>query len=245
MPRFIGYAELLGRLLAVVNAAPEMVYRPASEVEECSYFHADEPGCLHGHVFAGLGHDCHSVGPNNEESATVAYPELGYRLTSRAKQLATVSQDAQDHGETWMRAVELGSESAGGLPEVERDRYVGDMTVWATLDYVVFRYGDRPSVAAETARPCFHPYREPDSLLAHVFALWGVSTDEAERVETAGECLWSVDVLARLDWRLSARAWAVLVAAESAEVNGFSWGTVAALARQVRVHIEMGEEVDR
>ncbi len=244
MSRTMGHAELLGRLLHAVNGAEDTVYAPASQQQGCAYFHEEFPGCLHGHVFAALGHDRDSMGTNNEKPAPLVYPALGYALTSRAEQLVAVSQDAQDQGETWGRAIDA-AVSLIGAPEVRRDRRVGDVTVWATLAHLASRYGDRPSVVDATERPCFHPYHESGSLLSHAFALWGVSAEEAERVASGGECLWSVDVLARLDWHLSARAWVVLVATEFAEVHGFSWAAVAELARQVRVNFEFREEVDR
>ncbi|NIJ10528.1 hypothetical protein FHU38_000872 [Saccharomonospora amisosensis] len=244
MSRNMGYAELLGRLLTVVNGREATTYRSPTRTGACLYFADGAPSCLHGHVFAGLGHDEESLAMDNGETAATAYAALGYELTPRAETLATVTQESQDDGVAWGRCVQSGMASALLIEDSEADRRVGDLTVIATIEHLGRRY--RPQTRTWPEAPTFAPPSlsvdcEPASLLGQAFRLWGTTPEQVRRTDNAR----AVDALTALGWQLSARAWSLIVSAQEAENAGHPWDEIAHLVATLNVDIEPGTEVDR
>lgn len=238
MSRYMGYAELLGRLLTVVNGKEATTYRSPTRTGGCLYFVDGAPSCLHGHVFAGLGHDEESLAMDNGEIAATAYAALGYELTPRAETLATVTQESQDDGVAWGRCVQFGVASALLVEDSIADRRVGDLTVIATIEHLGRSHEPQPLASAPLGMSVG---REPASLFGQAFRLWGITPEQVRRNNNA----WAVDALAALGWEPSARAWSLIVSAQEAEHAGHPWTEIAHLVATVNVDIEPVTEVDR
>lgn len=245
MSRIMGYVELLGRLFAVVNGRETTRYVTPESSGLCWYFLGGAPSCLHGHVFAGLGHDEDSLGEDNGETAADAFPALGYDLTARAETLAMVSQEQQDDGLAWGHCVARGVDSALAVDASDADRMVGELTVVTTIAHLTHR-GEPPahmnasSDPAGTTAPCPDRQDEHASLWGRVLQLWGITDQWAPR---DGDV---VEVLTRAGWGLSPRARSLIVAARDADGAGLPWGEIARLLPALAVEVQLpAEGVDR
>lgn len=245
MSRIMGYAELVGRLFVVVNGREKNHYVPP-ESGRCVYFFHDTPSCLHGHVFAGLGHDEDSLRDALWQSARFAYTTLGYKLTPRATTLAVDSQNAQDDSVSWGRCVRDAMDTALAVPdEWPADRFLGDLTVRATVKHLAIRE-EPPCVTDSPEAPAVGPgtprldLTEPAGLWDHAMRLWGVTPAQPL---PGGHV---VDTLLHAGWTLSPRGRTLIDTAVEADRAGHPWTQIADLLETHNLDAEpVVEGVDR
>lgn len=244
MSRIVGYPELLGRVLDVVNGVEDTVYRPPSAGAGSVYFWDEQPSCVHGHVLAGLGFAPRHGEVSDGDSAGEVYAALGLELTRRARLLAQISQGTQDSGQPWNVCVRMGQRRALRVGQAAGDRRVGDVTVAATIAHVAKSCGLRLRTAGcvqGEAHPWLVDQGVPVSLVGHACALWGITPQQWDGHEKS----WAVDALSSIGWHISARASSLLVSAQEAERAGHTWGEIARMLATLNVTAEVAEEVDR
>lgn len=242
MFRKLGYAELLGRLLAGINDAndnpgdqPNRTPDPASRND----LHG-----LHGHVLAGLGHtEADVAGARRADSAERIYALAGYDLTPRARTLVQVSDEYDRNGQDWVACLDAGLAFAPMRREEPEDRHLGDLTVVATVGYLARLHGPDTRTASVYLGdpPRLYDEDTPVSLLGFAFDLWGISPADVGDFDG----LWATEILRRLGWKPSARAVSVLISVQACEASGHPWGVTARIVATLNVSTDPATGADR
>ncbi|WP_406692806.1 hypothetical protein REH65_14470 [Saccharopolyspora sp. ID03-671] len=242
MFRKLGYAELLGRLLAAINDAdgcPDNQPNRTPEPALRSVLHG-----LHGQVLAGLGHtEADVTGGRRADSAERIYALAGYDLTPRARTLAQVSDEYARKDQNWAACLDAGLAFAALRRKEPEDLLLGDLTVIATVAYLARQHGPDTRTASVHVddRPRLYGQDTPVSLLGFAFDLWGISPADVGDLDG----LWAAEILPRLGWKPSARAVSVLISTQACEASGHPWGVTAHIVATVNVSTDPTTGADR
>lgn len=242
MSRLLGYAELLGRLLCAIEDTKELDAACEQSVPDVE---PRLPSGPHGTVLANLGHrDADLAGARRGVFPERVYPVLGYVLTTRARVLAQVVEEAYAQGAPDAVCLDEGVCHAQLCPQEPGDRKLGDLTVLASVRHLAARHGAETRTSVEVGyRPPLSSTdgHGPVSLLGHACSLWGL--EPAELGVWAG--CGAVEVLGRLGWTVSPRAAALLIAIQVCEAQGHPWGDIAEMAATLHATAEPATEVDQ
>ncbi|GAA4849900.1 hypothetical protein [Saccharopolyspora rosea] len=242
MFRKLGYAELLGRLLAAINDANDSTDNQPDRTPDPT----PRTGLhgLHGHVLAGLGHtEADAPGARRADSAERRYALAGYDLTPRARTLVQVSDEHDRNGQSWTACLDAGLAFAPMRRDEPEDRHLGDLTVIATVDYLARQHGPDTRTASVYLDnpPRLYDQNTPVSLLGFAFDLWGISPADVGDLDGLG----AAEILPRLDWKPSARAVSVLISVQACEASGHPWGVTARIAATLNVSTDPATGADR